>query len=98
MKPQYHFSSKAWQYPGRGGWHFLSLPKKLSQELRTEYKSREEGWGRLRVTAQIGSSEWNAAIWFDSKSGFYMLPLKAEIRKKENIIIDKTVKVVVNVL
>jgi len=98
MKAQYQFSSKPWQYPAPGGWHFLSLPKKLSQELRTEYKSREEGWGRLRVTAQIGSSEWNAAIWFDTKSNSYMLPLKAEIRKKENFIIDRTVKVIVFIL
>ncbi|MDD4087237.1 MAG: DUF1905 domain-containing protein, partial [Bacteroidales bacterium] len=42
----------------------------------------EEGWGRLKATAEIGKSVWKTAIWFDTKHQTYILPLKAEIRKK----------------
>jgi hypothetical protein len=97
IKNNYQFSSKLWRYPAPGGWHFISLPQKISKEIRSAFKSEEEGWGRLKATARIGNSEWNAAIWFDTKMNTYLLPIKAEIRKKEALTIDKMVKVVVSI-
>jgi len=91
---KYEFNAKPWQYVGKGGWIFVTLPLELSKEIRSNFKSEEEGWGRLKTTVQIGKSEWKSAIWFDSKSDAYLLPLKAEIRKKENVVIEKFVKVV----
>ena len=84
-KIRYNFSEMVWQHTGPGGWHFVSLPEAVSKEIRTLLKSEEEGWGRLKATAQIGKSEWKTAIWFDSKRNTYLLAIKADIRKKENI-------------
>ena len=39
----------------------------------------------MKVTAKIGGSEWKTSIWFDTKNDTYLLPIKAEIRKKEKI-------------
>ncbi len=75
----------AWKYSGAAGWHFVSLPEALSKEIREHLKWQEEGWGRLKALAKIGQSEWDTAIWFDSKLKTYLLPIKAEIRKKEKI-------------
>jgi hypothetical protein len=86
---QYQFSAKPWQHTGPGGWYFVSLPVQLSNEIRTVFKMDEEGWGRLKAVAKIGGTEWKTAIWFDTKRNAYLLPLKAEIRKKEQILIDK---------
>jgi hypothetical protein len=94
---KYEFSAKCWQYAGKGAWIFVSLPKKLSGEIRRHFKHEEEGWGRLKITAQIGSSEWKTAIWFDTKSIAYILPLKSEIREKENIATGKHVRVSVRI-
>ena len=91
---KYEFNAKPWQYAGKSAWIFVTIPQKLSKEIRGHFKSEEEGWGRLKTTAQIGNSEWKTAIWFDSKTDAYLLPLKAEIRKKENVVIEKSVKVV----
>jgi hypothetical protein len=91
---KYKFAASPWQYQGPGGWHFVSLPKNLAMEIRNALKSEEEGWGRLKAIAQIGNSEWKTAIWFDTKLNTYLLPLKAEIRKKENLIIDKEVEII----
>ncbi|WP_338103394.1 DUF1905 domain-containing protein [Methanolapillus millepedarum] len=65
----------------------------MANEIRENLKFLEEGWGRLKVTAKIGNSEWKTAIWFDTKQNTYLLPLKAEIRKKENIGMEKEVEV-----
>jgi hypothetical protein len=92
QKIRYEFIAKPWQYSGPGGWHFVSLPKALSNEIRKALKSEEEGWGRLKATARIGNCEWKTAIWFDTKMNTYLLPLKAEIRKKEMLEMGKDIK------
>lgn len=94
-KIQFRFTAKPWQYNGQGGWVFISLPQDLSEEIREIFKSEERGWGRLSVSAKIGTTEWKTAIWFDTKANTYLLPLKADIRKKEKVTIDKPVNVVV---
>ncbi len=95
MPISYSFKAAPWRYAGAGGWYFVSLPVKMAKEIREALRHEEEGWGRLKATACIGNSEWKTAIWFDTKSNTYLLPLKAEIRKKENLIEGKMVKVVV---
>ena len=91
---KYEFEAKPWLHNGPGGWHFVSLPVALSTEIRMFSKSAEEGWGRLKATAQIGETKWKTAIWFDGKSQTYLLPLKAEIRKKEKIDLKQAVEVI----
>ena len=67
----------------------------MSKEIRSILKFQEEGWGRLKAVAKIGKSEWKTAIWFDTKINTYLLPLKAEIRKKENISAEKEIDVTI---
>ena len=96
LMQKYSFKEKIWKHTGKGGWHFISLPKALSKKIRANHGLSEEGWGRLKATAKIGKSSWSTAIWFDSKKQTYLLPVKAEIRKKENIELEK--QVLVNLL
>lgn len=90
---KYEFSAEVWQYAGHAGWYFMSLPTKLAKEIRDHLKWQEEGWGRLKTTAKIGDSEWQTAIWFDTKMNTYLLPIKAEIRRKERLEIGDKKKV-----
>lgn len=48
-----HFTAIAWRYEGKGGWTFLSLPEEDSARIREMFKSKEQGWGRLKVEATI---------------------------------------------
>ena len=84
-KIKYQFSAKTWQHTSPGGWYFISLPTTIATEIRTGLQSEEEGLGRLKAVAKTGNSEWKTAIWFDTKMKTYLLPFKAEIRKKEAI-------------
>ncbi|MEL1242402.1 DUF1905 domain-containing protein [Flavobacterium flavipallidum] len=92
-KIKYDFSAEVWQHKAPGGWYFISLPKNLAIEIRSALQSEEEGWGRLKAIAKTGKSEWKTAIWFDTKKNSYLLPLKAEIRKKENITAGKIIPI-----
>lgn len=92
---KYEFTSKVWRYAAPAGWHFVSLPENLAKEIRENLKWQEEGWGRLRAIAKIGDSEWQTAIWFDTKMKTYLLPLKADIRSKEKIVEGSDEKVTI---
>lgn len=82
---QYEFSSQVWKHSGSAAWYFISLPEDLANEIRQNLKWQEEGWGRLKAIAKVGTSEWHTAIWFDTKRNTYILPIKAAIRTKEHI-------------
>lgn len=94
-KIRYAFSGRVWQHASPGGWHFVTVPIDLSGEIRKNLQWQEEGWGRLKATAKIGNSQWDTAIWFDTKRKAYLLPLKSVIRKKENIEPDNDIRVII---
>lgn len=89
----YQFKAKIWKYKGKSGWHFITLPKVLTKKIRKNHGHDEEGWGRLKTVATIGQSNWKTAIWYDSKYQSYLLPVKSEIRKREQIKDDSSVTV-----
>ncbi len=82
----YTIKSKIWLYPGENAnWHFLTIPKKESTLITDAYKAFKKGWGSLPVEACIKKTKWKTSIFPDNKSGTYLLPLKALIRKKEGL-------------
>lgn len=93
----YTFTAKAWKHGSSGGWVFVSLPADMSAEIRAYLKVMEQGWGRMNVIAAVGSSRWKTSMWFDTKHDTYLLPLRADIRSKENISIDDVIDVQVRV-
>jgi hypothetical protein len=88
----YILKAKPWLNSGVGGWHFISFSIKISTEIRKNNIDKEEGWGRLKALAKIGNTEWKTSIWFDTKRQVYLLPIKAEVRKKESIKLNKILK------
>jgi hypothetical protein len=81
----YQFNATLWQHQGSGGWFFVSLPVHLAKEIREHLQHHEQGWGRMPVRARIGNVEWKTAIWFDTRQGTYLLPVKASIRLAEDL-------------
>lgn len=92
---KYNFKTKPWLHKGTSGWTFISLPEKIAKEIRALLRSEEQGWGRLSATAKIGKTVWKTAIWFDTKRNTYLLPLKADVRKKEHIVMDADLSVTI---
>ncbi len=93
QKFSYSFRGKLWKNRGPGGWYFITLPKSVSNKIRKTHHVSEEGWGRLKTCATIGTTKWNTAIWYDTKAKSYLIPIKALIRKKESIVEGVMVKV-----
>ena len=82
---KYQFKAKVWVYNGPTPWHFVTLPKKLAAEIKAFHGGLAKSFGTLGVVATIGKTTWKTSVFSDTKSGSYVLPLKAEVRKKEKI-------------
>ncbi|MCX2681319.1 DUF1905 domain-containing protein [Galbibacter sp. EGI 63066] len=96
-KVSYSFKAKVWKHDSPAAWYFVSVPKNISIEIRELFQKFEEGWGRLKCQAQIGNTLWETAIWYDTKHQAYILPLKAKIRRKEQIEIDQIIAITIRI-
>jgi hypothetical protein len=77
------FTAKLWLYPGPSGWYFVTVPLAVGKTLNDG--APRKAWGSIRVTARIGRSAWKTSVFPDAKSQSYLLPVKAEVRKKEGV-------------
>jgi hypothetical protein len=85
-KPIYKMTEKVWIYPGDfANWHFVTLTKKVGQEIKEKYGKNARGFGSLPVEVTIGQTTWKTSIFPDKSAGSYLLPLKAKVRKLEDI-------------
>lgn len=90
-KATYKLSSKIVAFPGMGAWRFLHVNKKVSDEIKKNFVQKAVGFGSIRVIVKVGKTEWKTSIFPDKKSGTYLLPTKASVRKAEGITDDEPV-------
>ncbi len=87
-----------WLWNGEGGsWHFVSVPDEQSGELHAQSFEERRGFGSVRVEARIGEVVWRTSV-FPQKDGGFILPVKAEVRKKAGIAAGDGVTVVLKLL
>ena len=80
-----HVTATLWRWSGEGGsWHFLSIPEDLSGEFRAQSLLHRGGFGSVRVEARIGGVTWRTSV-FPQKSGGFILPVKADVRRRADI-------------
>lgn len=88
----YKVRSKVVLWPGeQGNWHFAAVKRDVAKGLRDRYGKSSRGFGSLPVLVKIGKTEWQTSIFWDSHSSSYLLPLKAAVRKAEDIWADEEV-------
>ncbi len=97
----FEFMGECWLWQAeKGSWHFITLPKDKSEEIKffsENLQGKRRGWGAVRVLVTIGNTAWQTSIFPHSKTGAYILPIKAEVRKKEKIATGDTVKVTLEI-
>jgi hypothetical protein len=91
------FTAPLWLWKGQApaAWHFITLPADESHVIRMAIPrgGKARGFGSVRVKATIGTISWNTSIFPDKKSGSYLLPVKAEVRKAEGFAVGDAVEV-----
>ena len=82
----FEFSAPLWQYPGADGWHFVSVPAEISDDITDITDHIRRGFGSVRVAATVGSTTWQTSIFPDRKTGTYLLPMKKAVRTAEHLL------------
>lgn len=82
MTASYSFEAELWLYPGEAGWHFLTLPAAVADDIREQSTGASMAFGSVKVTAEIAGTSWQTSLFRDTKSASYLLPVKKAIRDK----------------
>lgn len=67
------------------GWHFLPVTGRQAAEIRYQSLGQASGFGSVRVKVLVGKTEWTTSLFPDRSSGGYLLPVKAEVRRRERL-------------
>ena len=68
------FVTRLFRYPGKGGWTFATIPKRLAPPATRP-------WGRTPVEAVVDGVAWNTSIWRDSRNDRSLLAVPAHARR-----------------
>jgi len=88
------FDAVLWRWipkpPAKGSWHFVTLTGDAADMVRMRAFERRaagqsRGFGSVPVRATIGTSDFSTSLFPHTESGGYLLPIKADVRKRERI-------------
>lgn len=80
---QIRFEAEVIRFNGPGGWHGVFLSTDAASEAR--FFGRSNALGTIAVRAQVGTSEVKTSLFPDKRRDSFLLPLKATLRRSENI-------------
>lgn len=87
------FRATVWTQESTGAWHFVTLPADLSKRLQVLTSGRRKPFGSFRVKARTGISCWETSLFMDTRRAAFLLPIKADVRRKEKIRPGDTIEV-----
>ncbi|GAB3591639.1 DUF1905 domain-containing protein [Angustibacter peucedani] len=92
------FSGEVWFWKGPAPWHFVTVPDDESAAIEHAADLVTYGWGMVPVEVRVGRTTFSTSLW--PKDGGYVVPLKADVRRAEQIDVGDhvTVRLVVDVV
>ena len=85
------FTGPIWFWKGPAPWYFVTAPAEQCVALKAIAGAVTYGWGMIPVTGQIGATRWTTSLF--PKDGRYIVPIKANVRRAENLEEGDTVTV-----
>lgn len=89
------FSGGIWFWRGPSPFHFVTVPEEESAELHAVSALVTYGWGVIPVLAEIGNTSWKTSLF--PKDGSYLVPVKASVRKVEELELGDTVQIALTI-
>jgi len=92
------FQADLWEHAGEGGWHFVTLPVSVAEDLRDRAAHVARGFGSLRVRATVGGTTWATSVFPSAADRSYVLPVKKQVRRAEGLTAGDRVRVLLELL
>lgn len=89
----YTFTAELWRWKGDSAWHFVTLPFEVADEIEELMHGRTNGFGSVKVSVTVGSTTWATSLFPDTKAESYLLPVKAQVRSREELAAGSAVTV-----
>ena len=80
---RFEFAARVIHWRGPSPYFFAPIPPQHGAEIRQVSKLVTYGWGMIPVEAAIGGVVFQTSLF--PKDETYLLPLKADVRRKSNI-------------
>ncbi|WP_251151621.1 DUF1905 domain-containing protein [Cellulosimicrobium sp. Marseille-Q4280] len=95
---RFEFEAELWRWEARtDSWVFAALPEDVSDEI-AELPLPPAGFGSVKVEVTIGSSRWSTSVFPDAGRKTYVLPVKAAVRRAEQVDVGDVVRIGVETL
>jgi hypothetical protein len=90
------FTGEVWFWRGPAPWYFVTVPEEQCTLLQDESAFVSYGWGMIPARITIGATAFETSLW--PKDGRYIVPLKAAVRRAEQVDEGDTVTVQLTVV
>jgi hypothetical protein len=85
------FSGELWYWRGPSPFHFVTVPDEECGALEAASSIVSYGWGMIPAAVRIGKTDFATALW--PRDGGYIVPVKADVRRTEELELGDTVTV-----
>ncbi|GAA3997906.1 DUF1905 domain-containing protein [Deinococcus rubellus] len=77
------FSGPLWFWKGPAPHYFVTVPAAECLDIKAAARLVTYGWGMIPVRVQMCQTGWTTSLF--PKDGLYILPVKASVRRAENL-------------
>ena len=82
---RFEFHAELWLHDGDAAWHFVTVPAAVSDAIEAASSNSSAGFGSVPVRVTVGATTWSTSLFPDSRRQAYLLPVKAEVRRREGL-------------
>tara|TARA_R110002124_G_scaffold75304_3_gene202080 strand:- start:3608 stop:3904 length:297 start_codon:yes stop_codon:yes gene_type:complete len=98
MKPAFEFTSELTPWASKPSVHFLQVPPDVGVEIK-DIPTPPRGFGAVAVEVTIGATTWRTSIFPNgSPADSFFLPVKAAVRRAEDLEAGDTADVTLQLL
>jgi hypothetical protein len=90
------FSNEIWYWRGPAPYYFVTVPEELCRDIHLIANEVTYGWGMIPVRVTLGELTWQTSLW--PKGDRYIVPIKAAIRRAEDLDEGQTVTLGLDIL
>jgi hypothetical protein len=88
---RFSFETRVIYWRGPSPFFYAPIPELHVEELRQLARIVTYGWGMVPVDVQIGDVAFTTSLY--PKDGGYLLPLKADVRRRTNVTADDVIAI-----
>ena len=94
---EFKLKARVWVYDDSIPWHFVTIDKDTSEEIKRFDNMPRRGFGSVPVNVRMGNTKWKTSV-FPGKDGTFLLPLKKQVREAEGIKVKSNISFTIAVI